>query len=126
MLQRSRPLRGKAAVAGVGYAGLGQPAGRSSLELLAEAAGTALADAGLTLADVDGLCAGTLYHFFPTLSVAEYVGIRPKWADADMIGGGSFLSHVLQAAMALDAGLCEVALIAYGSDARGSRNLGGD
>lgn len=118
-------LRGQSAIVGVGVAGLGRSEGWRPLELLARAATVALDDAGLSLADVDGVCAGTLYHFFPTLTVAEYLGIRPKWSNSDMVGGSSFLSHLQMDTAAIAAGLCEVVLIAYGSDAASSRNLGG-
>jgi acetyl-CoA acetyltransferase len=118
-------LKGKAAICGIGYAGFGSSPGWSSMELLARAAHAALDDAGLEVSDIDGLCAGTLYHFFPSLSAAEYLGIRPRWSNADMVGGSSFISHVLQALLAIDAGLCETVLIAYGSNARSSRNPNG-
>jgi acetyl-CoA acetyltransferase len=121
----THPIRGKISIVGVGEAGLGKSPKKAPLELLAEATLCALDDAGVSLADVDGLCAGTFYHFFPTLSVAEYLGIRPKWSDADMIGGASFMSHVMQASLALMAGLCDVVLVAYGSNARSSRDSNG-
>ncbi|WP_062266166.1 acetyl-CoA acetyltransferase [Endozoicomonas arenosclerae] len=118
-------LRGKTAIAGVGYSGLGKTPEHKPLELLAQASMKAINDAGLDLADIDGLCAGTFYHFFPTLSVAEYLGIRPKWSSSDMVGGSSFMSHVQQAAMAIQTGLCNNVLIAYGSNARSSRDVNG-
>lgn len=118
-------LRGKVAIVGAAYAGVGSLPGWSPLELLARASRQALDDAGLTMADVDGLCAATFYHFFPTLSVGEYLGIMPRWSNSDTVGGSSFLSHIEQAALAIEAGLCEVALIAYGSNARSSRDLNG-
>ena len=71
-------LRGKTAVVGLGYAGLGSSPGWNPIELGAMAAERALADAGLTLADVDGLCASTFYHFLPTTSFAEQLRIRPE------------------------------------------------
>jgi len=118
-------LRGTTAIAGVAHAGVGASPGWSSLELLAKASKKALEDAGLELSDVDGLCAATFYHFFPTLSVGEYLGIQPRWSNSDTVGGSSFLNHIAQAALAINAGLCEVVLIAYGSNARSSRNLNG-
>jgi acetyl-CoA acetyltransferase len=121
----SHVLRGRIAVAGLGYAGLGSSPGWSALELMARATETALHDAGLRLSDIDGLCAGTFYHFFPTLTVAEYLGIRPRWSNADMVGGSSFQSFVMQAAAAIHAGLCETVLVAYGSDARSRRDVNG-
>ncbi len=111
-------LRGTTAVIGVGHGGMGEAPGRSSLEILAEAVKNALDDAGLTLADVDGLFTGSSSHFMPTLSVAEYLGIALRWSDGSMIGGSSYVAHTLNATLALDAGLCDVALICYGSNQR--------
>lgn len=111
-------LRCSAAVVGIGTAGIGAAPGYSAMELLAEASLAAIADAGLELAEVDGLFAATANHAFPTLSVAEYLGIKPHFFDGTNIGGASFEMHLLQAALALDAGLCNVALICYGSNQR--------
>jgi acetyl-CoA acetyltransferase len=111
-------LRGKAAVVGIGTAGCGEAPGRSAIELLAEASLAALDDAGLALAEVDGLFTATSVHAFPTLSVGEYLGIRPRFFDGTNVGGSSFEAHLLHAALALDAGLCDVALICYGSNQR--------
>ena len=111
-------LRARTAITGVGQAGIGEAPGFSAMDLLAQASLHALDDAGLTLADVDGLFVGTAVHAMPTLTAAEYLGIRPRFSDGSMIGGASFVAHTLTAAMALDAGLCDVALIAYGSNQR--------
>lgn len=114
----ARALRGKVAVVGIGTAGMGEAPGRSAIELLAEAALAALDDAGLSLAEVDGLFTATSVHAFPTLSVGEYLGIRPRFFDGTNVGGSSFEAHLLHAAIALEAGFCDVALIAYGSNQR--------
>ena len=114
----THPLRGKMAVAGIGSAGIGEAPGWQPLELMGAAAVNALSDAGLTLADVDGLCATTGSHYFATMSAAEYLGIKPRFTSCDMNGGSSFMSQVLQAAMAIEMGLCDVMLICYGSNAR--------
>jgi len=111
-------LRGTTAIAGVGTAGIGQAPGFTHLELLAQASARALDEAGLTFKDVDGLFTATLVNFFPTLTIGEYLGIRPKVAGGTNVGGSSFVDHVISAAMALNAGLCEVALICYGSNVR--------
>lgn len=112
------PLRGAAAIVGIGHAGLGEAPGRNAMELLAESTHAALDDAGLELGAVDGLFVGSAFHFMPTLTTAEYLGIRPRFMDSTMVGGSSFVGHALNAAMALHAGLCDVALIAYGSNQR--------
>jgi acetyl-CoA acetyltransferase len=111
-------LRGSTAIVGVGTTGVGQAPGCTHLELLAQASASALAEAGLTLKDVDGLFTSTLVNFFPTLTVGEYLGIRPKVAGGTNLGGASFVDHVMSATLALNAGLCDVALICYGSNAR--------
>ena len=111
-------IRGTASVVGVGLSTRWEAPGRTALELMAEAVHVALADAGLRLDQVDGLLTGTAMHFMPTLSVAEYLGIRPRFLDGTMIGGSSFVEHLIPAALALEAGLCEVALICYGSNQR--------
>lgn len=114
----AHPIRGRTAIVGIGAAGCGEAHGRSATELMAEASLAAIADAGLKLTDIDGICAATSTHAFPTLTVAEYLGIKPKFFDGTNIGGASFEMHLLQAALALDAGLCNAVLICYGSNQR--------
>ncbi|MBU0724039.1 MAG: thiolase [Alphaproteobacteria bacterium] len=111
-------LRGKTAIVGIGGAGWGEAPGRSAMELLGEASLAAIADAGLELKDIDGLCAATSTHAFPTLSVAEYLGIKPSFFEGTNVGGSSFEMHLLQAAMALEAGICNAVLVCYGSNQR--------
>ncbi len=108
-------LRGKAAIAGVGIAHCGEAPGLSEMEILAAASRKAIADAGLKLADIDGLCAASTTTFFPTLAAAEYLGIRPAFSDCNSIGGSSFVSHLIPAVLALEAGLCNAVLVAYGA-----------
>ena len=111
-------LSGRTAIVGIGSAGTGEAPGRTAMELLAEASLAAIADAGLVLGDIDAIFAATSTHAFPTLSVAEYLGLRPRFFDGTNVGGSSFEMHLLQAALALDAGLCDAALICYGSNQR--------
>lgn len=111
-------LRGKAACVGAATAGTGEAPGRNSTELMAEAAHRALADAGIGLSEVDGLFAATAVHSMAAMSLAEHLGIHPKYSNGANIGGSSFLAHALDAAMALEAGLINVAVIAYGSNQR--------
>ncbi len=114
----SHSLRGKSAIVSIGTAGMGEAPGRSGIEILAEAALNAIGDAGLRVADIDGVFSASSAHAFPTTSVGEYLGLRPSFFDGTMVGGASFEMHLLQAAMTLDAGLCKVALICYGSNQR--------
>ncbi len=111
-------LRGAAAIIGTGLAGIGEAPGRTHLELLAEAVHKACADAGVGLHEIDGVFTATAVNFVPALTVPEYLGIKPAVVDGTNVGGSSYLSHMISAAMALRLGLCKVALIAYGSNQR--------
>ncbi|MDH3665555.1 MAG: acetyl-CoA acetyltransferase [Paracoccaceae bacterium] len=111
-------LRGKAACVGAATTGCGEAPGRNSTELMAEAVIHALADANIPLHEVDGVFAATAVHSMAAMSLAEYLGVHPKYSSGSNIGGSSFLAHALDAAMALEAGLIDVAVIAYGSNQR--------
>ncbi len=111
-------LRGKTAVAGVATAHLGEAPGWSHMEIAADAARAALAEAGLSLKDVDGLFAVSMHSVFPALTYAEYLGIQPRFSESTIVGGSSAVIQMLHAALALEHGLCDVALIVYGSNQR--------
>jgi acetyl-CoA acetyltransferase len=112
-------LRAGVAIVGVAESDLGEVGpGFTPLDLIGQATSRALDDAGLEKEDVDGLFSASAYYHMPTLSVGEYLGIRPRYSDATNMGGSSFVSHLFHAASAINAGLCEVALIAYGSTQR--------
>ncbi|WP_067837854.1 thiolase C-terminal domain-containing protein [Nocardia lijiangensis] len=111
-------LTGRYAIVGVGEAGLGSaPAGSTALSLQCRAARLALLEAGLGLADIDGVFA----HWDDranALLVAEYLGIHPRYVDSTVVGGQSNITHLVHAMAAIEAGLCEVALVTYGSTQR--------
>ena len=109
-------LKGKTAVVGLAESGCGLANGWNAMEIMANSVHDALDDAGIKLNEVDGVFAATAFHSMAAMSLSEYLGLKPKFADSTQIGGSSFLSHVLTAAMALDAGLINVAVIAYGSN----------
>ncbi|HEX8083708.1 MAG TPA: acetyl-CoA acetyltransferase [Solirubrobacteraceae bacterium] len=113
-------MRGVAAIAGIGESDSWDVAGTglTALDLIGQAAVAALDDAGLTAGDVDGLFTASAYYGMPGLNVGEYLGIRPRYSDSTNLGGASFVSHVQHAAAAIGAGLCDVALVAYGSTQR--------
>lgn len=114
----SGTLRGRSAIVGVGTAGLGEAPGFNAMDIQALAIREALDDAGLKLSDVDGLFCANMSHTFPAISTLEYLGIAPRWIDGTNVGGSSFLGHAISATMALEAGLCDVALICYGATLR--------
>ncbi|MDR6534082.1 acetyl-CoA acetyltransferase [Caulobacter rhizosphaerae] len=108
--------RGRTAIVGAATFGQGKAPGYEASDLAAIASAMALEDAGLSLADVDGL-----FFCHPTdtmggLSFAQYLGIRPKVTDNNRTGGSAFQTYVEHAAYLLDAGAIDCALIAYGSN----------
>jgi acetyl-CoA acetyltransferase len=112
------------AIVGVGEADeIGVVPGRSALQLHAEAAGNALAHAGLALTDVDAIFTSG-NDFMPGLLVGEYLGLSPRVSGSNSIGGSSFVAHVHDAVLALQAGRCDVALITHGETRRSNRKRG--
>ena len=114
-------VRRACAVAGVAESRLGVVPDATVLTLQAEAAVAALADAGLQKSDVDGLLCAGRWSSTMQLQLAEYLGINPSFSDGTTVGGASFEFHLGHAAAAIQAGLCNVALILYGSTQRSRR-----
>jgi acetyl-CoA acetyltransferase len=110
--------RGQTAIVGAATFGLGEARGFEAIDIAAKASLLALDDAGLRLSDVDAVFLALPQDFLSGLAFAEYLGIEPKLTDNNRTGGSSFLTHTVWAALALSAGLCDVALIAYGSNQR--------
>jgi acetyl-CoA acetyltransferase len=92
--------------------------GLSAGDVMAEAALAALADAGIDVAEVDGVFAAATQIPWASVTLSEALGIAPRWQDSTMIGGASPMAHLNHARAAIAAGQCEVALIAYGSTQR--------
>jgi acetyl-CoA acetyltransferase len=117
MSQGERSLRGAAAI--VGVADDVSPTGeleRTGRELEVAMVLEALEDAGLTLADVDGVC-----HPESAPSFAEYLGIHPVFTESTMTGGSSYEVHVEHAAAAIAAGVCDVVVSVYAATPRSDR-----
>jgi len=111
--------RGSAAIVGIAESDLGQVAdGLSVIDLMAQGTKRALDDCGLSLKDVDGLFSATAQSRLSVLALAEYLGINPAFLGSTIVGGSSFEYHVAHAIGAIALGLCNVAVIAYGSTQR--------
>src|SRR5258708_14035115 len=111
--------RGSAAIIGAAESDIGAVAAlMSPIDLMAQGIHRALDDAGLTLADVDGVFCATSQARTSAMSLVEYLGLPDAYADSTIVGGSSFEIHVAHAHAALAAGLCSVAVIAYGSTQR--------
>ena len=108
-------------IAGVAETPLGEVWDHSELSMAAVAAHEALAEAGMTFADVDALFTNYMGEE-GTVQLGEYLGIMPRFADSTDLGGAAFEAFVHHAVAAIHAGRCEVALIAYASRQRTRRS----
>jgi len=111
---------GKVAVAGVYEHPTRFAPDKTAYQLHVESARGALADAGLAIGDVDAFFTSGVGPI-GILSLAQHLNLRPCHVDSQAIGGSSFVSHCLHAAAAIAGGLCEVALVTYGSTAASER-----
>jgi acetyl-CoA acetyltransferase len=108
-------LSGTTAIVGVAESDqIGKVPEKPAIMLHAEAARSALAEAGLTKDDVDGLFTAGV----STTEIGEYLGIEPKVTDNTSVGGSSFVIHIAHAAAAIATGRCEVALVTHGESGR--------
>lgn len=113
------PERGSVAIVGAAESDLGAVAAlMSPIDLMAQGVQRALNDAGLGLADVDGVFCATTQARTSAMSLVEYLRLPDVYTDSTIVGGSSFEIHVAHAHAALEAGLCKVAVIAYGSTQR--------
>ncbi|MDQ0189483.1 thiolase [Alicyclobacillus cycloheptanicus] len=111
-----------AAIVGVAESDLGSTPGKTVLQLQAQAAKAALEEAGFAREEVDAVFTAGNWGWSPTMMLAEYLGIQPKYTDGTNIGGSSFEAHVGHAAAGIANGLFDVALITYGSTQRSDRS----
>lgn len=86
----------------------------SNLGLHLDAALNALADAGLSPKDIDGIATAGEHPW----NVSTSLGITPKWVDGTNVGGCSFMLHVRHAIAAIAAGYCTTVLITHGESGR--------
>ena len=102
---------GRTAVVGIGATEFSKRSGRSELQLAAEAIRAALADAGLTSSDVDGMCTFTM-DTNSEIDVARAVGIGElTFFSRIHYGGGAACGVLQQAALAVAAGIAEVVVV---------------
>lgn len=110
-------IRGKAFIAGAHEHPRRELPDHSIPQIHAEVALGALADAGLSLADVDAYFCDSSNGFGP-ISMIEYLGLQPRYFESTETGGSSYLVHVGHAAAAIAAGRCQIALITMAGLAR--------
>jgi len=85
--------------------------GISLAQLHSDVAVGALKDAGLTKEDVDGYFCDSDAPGLGPLSMADYLGLKVRYANTTDTGGSAYLLQVAHAAQAIAQGKCSVALI---------------
>ncbi len=99
--------------------------GVTALQIKAESAARALADAGLSWGDVDALYDAQDGPGMSGLGLSEYFGFKPNVIDTTAVGGSSYEFHAAHARRAIISGKAKVALLTYGSTAHSdSRAIG--
>ena len=118
-------LSGKVVIAGIGHTAFGKHPGRSTVSLNVEAIRKALADASIEKSQVDGLMVKAPTSKFEMMyaqKLAEALGMQPRIGGVYDHGGASNISMISYAAMAIEAGQCEVAVVSLADNpATGTR-----
>ena len=111
------PLERRAIISGIGQSAIGRRLGRTDLDLTIEASLAAIADAGLTRDDIDGIStypgmgAGTPGFAGPsTPEVQDAMGLSLNWHDGGGEGAGQ-MRAVIAASLAVAAGLARHVLV---------------
>jgi acetyl-CoA acetyltransferase len=117
----------RAVIAGIGHSAFGKIPERSAWELETEAVSKAAADAGFFPYEIDGLLTdpgpvqgvldGITPHF---LRLGAALGLDPTYAGSEILGGAGSVASVERAALAVEAGLCDVCVCVYGDSALSS------
>ncbi|MDR2856762.1 MAG: thiolase family protein [Novosphingobium sp.] len=108
----------QARITGIGQSQVGRPSDRTSLQLTLDACLQAIADAGLSVDEIDGLTC----HFgkvtegggispVGTIDTMLALGIRPVWTNPSSAEGPGHMGAIFQAIMAVATGLCRHVLV---------------
>jgi acetyl-CoA acetyltransferase len=107
----------RVALVGAALSDIGRVDTKTPFDLHHQAASRAIADAGLIKSDIDGFGSSGMGLLAP-VEIAEYLGLRPTWADGTGVGGSTWEFMVEHATAAILAGHVETVVLVYGSTAR--------
>jgi acetyl-CoA acetyltransferase len=115
----------RVAVVGVALSDVGRVDDKTELQLHQQAIRRAVADAGLTRADVDGLCS-TGTGLLAPIEVAEYVGLADqlRHVESSTVGGSTWEVMARHAVGAIAQGTVDVVVLSYASTTRADLKRG--
>ncbi|HEX3611136.1 MAG TPA: hypothetical protein VHU88_05570 [Sporichthyaceae bacterium] len=117
MASSRNPIAGQAAIVGIGHTVQGELPGRSVEENAVDAALLALADAGLSVDDLDGLIGcKSVQGQGNDVTVGQLLGRNLPYVQSLDYGTCNFSLHL--AVMAIVSGLASTILLTYGANAR--------
>ena len=113
-------IGGRVAIVGLGHTVQGELPGQTVEEIAVDAAIAALADAGLTRADLDGLIAcKSVQGGGNDVAVGHLLGVNLPYVQSLDYGTCNFSLHL--ATMAILSGMAETILLTYGANARSGK-----
>ena len=118
-MKAAASIRNQVAIVGVGESEIGRIPHMTGLGLNAQAAKRALDDAGLKVADIDGLLTAyslTEPYFMLGSVLCEYLGLKPSFSASMVVGGASPAVMLKHAAQAIVAGQAETILVCAGEN----------
>jgi len=118
-------LKNKYSIVGVGETEYSRGSGRSTRAMASHAIGNAMADAGLTSKDVDGIMSYSGGDSTPSTTVMYDLGLRPNFY-MDVDGGGSSSEALIGLAIgAIEAGMCDTVAIFRSMNGYSQHRIGG-
>ncbi|WP_027930153.1 thiolase C-terminal domain-containing protein [Amycolatopsis thermoflava] len=121
----TQSFAGRAAVTGIGITDLSRRSGRSELHLAVTACRAALADAGLTAADVGAVLCYHLADSAGVNQVAAALGVPDAVWTNEIHGGGTQSASILgDAAMLIEGGIAEHVLVFRALNGRSGVRMG--
>jgi acetyl-CoA acetyltransferase len=122
--EKSR-LLDRGAIVGIGATEFSKDSGRSDLQLAIEACEAAIADAGITPAQVDGMVTFT-QDTNPEIEIAKNLGVGDlSFFSRIHHGGGAACGTIQQAVLAVDAGVADYVVCYRAFNERSGHRFGG-
>lgn len=118
-------IDGRYAIAGVGISSRSTNSGKTPLRMALEASHAALAEAGMSAADIDCVLS---YHENDSCSshwLATYLGVRPSYYNDIHGGGGSTEVLIAEAVGLIEAGIAKTCLLFRSMNGRSGKRMGG-